>query len=151
AAAVDARLAVEAREHAALLARARAEHEVDLAEAVIVDRLIVDRDLRGLLFAREDDAPRRAVERHTRRLIGDRLERGLLRLRHDDLAEARDDAELHGLAERPPRDDVARAVLDEGDLRVAVGEEDAAAGVHGDAAERDERAAREGDVFVGRD
>ena len=115
---VRPRLAVEARQHAALLARAAAQHEVHLAQAVVVGRLVLDRDVLDLVD--QPDLPRRALEAHDRRVVGDGGQRQRLRLRDHDVAEARDDAERAALRERPARDHGARAVLDERHLRGAV-------------------------------
>jgi hypothetical protein len=121
---------------------------VHLAETVVVRCLVVDRNLRCVLFACEDDALRGALEHDVRCAIGDRFDRGVLRLRDHDLTEPRDDAELHGLGERPASDDLPGAVVDERNLRGTVGEKQATARVDGRSANGEERTARELDVLV---
>ena len=147
-AAVALRLAVEPGEDAPLLVRAGAEDEMDLAEPVVVRDLVVHRDVRGVLLAREADLPGRALELDDRRQVRDRRDVRALRLGDHDVAEARDHRELHGLGERPPGDDLARSVVDERDLVRAIRQQQAAARVERRPADRDERAARERALVV---
>jgi hypothetical protein len=137
AALVGARFAVQSRKHPPLLARARAQHEVHLAQAVVILGLVPDRNV-GTGVEQRDFA-RGALEMHDRRFVGDRGEGQGLRFGDDDVSEARDDAKDHGLRERVTRDDCARAVVDERDFLCAVGQEEATTRPHRRAAHGDDR------------
>ena len=150
AAAVGARLAVEMGEDPPLLVHAALEHEVDLAQAVVVGCLVAHGDVALALVRRERDGLRRPLELHEGRLVGDGGDGRRVRLRNDDVAEARHDAELDGVFRRPPCDHVSPAVVDEGDLVLAVAEGEPAPAVHGFAAVREERPARDGHAAVDR-
>ena len=92
---------VESREDATLLARAGAEHEVHLAQTVIVAGFVLDRNVLG--FVDQAHLARRPVEPNDGRVVRDRRDLQHLRLRDDDVAKASDDPEGGRSAPRAQR------------------------------------------------
>ena len=146
---VGARFSVEARQHAPVLASAGAQHEVHLAEAVVVGRVVADRDLPCVLGARELDALWRAIERDDGHFVVDRRDVRGSRLVDGHLAEPGDDAQVDGVSERPTRDDAPLPVFDERDLARAVGEQELPADMARRPADRQQSAAREDEIPAG--
>ncbi len=135
--ALAAQLAVQPGDDAPLFPDAGAEHQVHLAQPVIVGRDVLEGDV--LVLVHEQEVPRRALERDDGREVGDSLDVEARRLLHDDVAEANDDAQRRVADEAPARDDGAGSVFHERHVGRPVAEPEEAAGVHGHAAQRDER------------
>jgi hypothetical protein len=76
----------------------------------------------------------RALEQHIRHAILERLDLERLRLRHDHSAETRHHAQGRVRAEGPARDHAVGAVIDEGDLGLAVPEHERPTRSHGNPA-----------------
>ncbi len=131
-------LSVEPGQHAALLAHPGAKHEVDLAQPVVVGRLVADRDVLGLVG--EHDGSRRAVERDDRGAVRDGRDGQRVGLGDRYLAEAGDHPQARGIGEGPARDERARAVVDERHLAGSVRETQAPPRTERRAVQRENRA-----------
>jgi len=134
AALVDRAAALFVAQLSADLLLAGAEHQGDLAQAVVVGRLPMDRDA-GMVeqaFGR-----RGAFEAHEGRVIGDGVDPKLERLGDADVAEACGHAQIRVVGDRPARDQGALAVVAERDLLLAVGEHEIAVAVDGDGVDGD--------------
>ncbi len=117
AAAIGLRVCRRARERPPLLFGAAAQHEIDLAQAVIVGRLVVDRDAR---LVDEVHGARRAVDDHDlrRRLVRDRRRSPARPPCWMRTSPKRAAIDQRRRVARPSSgaDDAAGAVVDEGDV-----------------------------------
>ena len=112
-------LTVEARQGATVFSSAGTQDQIDLAQAVIITRLVAQL---AAIEVPELDALRRTLELDARGLVRDGFDHDAFVLSNQYLAETRGDAELDIFVQHVAGDHAARAVRHERDVLLAVGE-----------------------------
>ena len=128
------RLPIELFDDPALLLAARTQHEVDLAETVVVAHAVTELEP---FEALQRNRSRRSLEHDGGRKVGRRPEADGPRIQDEHVAETRGDAQLGIGRQRPPRHHPERRILHERDLLLPVGQHQAAARANGFAANHD--------------